>query len=61
MKIENNITYTKLVFPNDEKNNNLKLLVILSPIFIASFDSGKEDLEFLNKTIENSKFPYGLY
>ena len=61
MNIEKNKDYTKLIFPNDEGNNNLKLLVILSPIFIASFDSGKNELEFLKQTIEKSKFPYGLY
>ena len=61
MNIEKNKEYTKLIFPNDEENNNLKLLVTLSPIFIASFDSGKNELEYLSKTIEKSKFPYGLY
>lgn len=61
MNIEKNKDYIKLIFPNDEDNNNLKLLVTLSPIFIASFDSGKNELEYLNKTIEKSKFPYGLY
>ena len=61
MNIEKNKDYTKLIFPNDEENNNLKLLVTLSPIFIASFDSGKNELEYLSKTIEKSKFPYGLY
>lgn len=61
MNIENNKDYIKLIFPNDNNNNNLKLLVTLSPIFIASFDSGKNELEYLSKTIEKSKFPYGLY
>lgn len=61
MNIEKNKDYIKLIFPNDGDNNNLKLLVTLSPIFIASFDSGKKELEYLNKTIEKSKFPYGLY
>lgn len=61
MNIEKNKDYIKLIFPNDEDNNNLKLLVTLSPIFIASFDSGKNELEYLNKTIEKSKFTYGLY
>lgn len=61
MNIEKTKDYTKLVFPNDNNNNNLKLLVTLSPIFIASFDSGKNELEYLSKTIEKSKFPYGLY
>lgn len=61
MNIEKNKEYTKLIFPNDEENNNLKLFVTLSPIFIASFDSGKNELEYLSKTIEKSKFPYGLY
>lgn len=61
MNIEKKKDYTKLIFPNDKNNNNLKLLVTLSPIFIASFDSGKNELEYLSKTIEKSKFPYGLY
>lgn len=46
---------------NDDKNEKLKLLVILSPIFIASFDNGNTKLEFLKKTIEKSSYPYGLY
>lgn len=46
---------------NDDQNEKLKLLVILSPIFIASFDNGNSKLEFLKKTIENSSYPYGLY
>ena len=46
---------------NDDKNEKLKLLVILSPIFIASFDNGSSKLEFLKKTMENSSYPYGLY
>lgn len=46
---------------NDDKNEKLKLFVILSPIFIASFDKGNTKLEFLKKTIENSSYPYGLY
>lgn len=61
MNIEKHKDYTKLIFPNDMNNSNLKLLVILSPIFIASFDSGENELEYLSKTIEKSKFPYGLY
>lgn len=50
-----------LSFSNDKDNHKLKLLVILSPILIASFDNGDYELEFLKKTIENSKYPYGLY
>lgn len=46
---------------NDDKNEKLKLLVILSPIFIASFDNGSSELEFLKKTIEKSAYPYALY
>lgn len=46
---------------NDLKSEKLKLLVILSPILIASFDKGSFELEFLKKTIEKSSFPYGLY
>lgn len=50
-----------ITITNDDKNEKLKLLVILSPIFIASFDNGNTKLEFLKKTIENSAYPYGLY
>lgn len=46
---------------NDPNDYKLKLLVILSPIFIASFDNGDFKLQFLKKTIDNSKYPYGLY
>lgn len=53
--------YIKIIFPNDNKDQNLKLLVTLSPILIASFDNGSHELEFLRKTIDKSKFAYGLY
>ena len=46
---------------NDPHDYKLKLLVILSPIFIASFDNGDFKLQFLKKTIDNSKYPHGLY
>lgn len=46
---------------NDSRNEKLKLLVILSPIFIAGFDKGSFELEFLKNTIEKSSYPYGLY
>ncbi len=60
-EIINTSDYVKYTFANDGDNKRLKLLVILSPIFIASFDNGDYELSFLKKTIENSKFPYGLY
>ena len=49
------------IFQNDRNNERLKLLVILSPIFIASFDNGAYELEFIKNIIDKSKFPYGLY
>lgn len=49
------------IFDNDSQNKKLRLLVVLSPIFIASFDNSNEELDFLKKSIEKSKFPYGLY
>lgn len=48
-------------FENDLNNEKLKLLVILSPIFIASFDSDDKRLSFLEKCMENSSYPYALY
>lgn len=51
----------KISFKSDKNFDRLRLLVILSPIFIASFDNGKYKLEFLEKTIEKSNFKYGLY
>lgn len=59
--IKKNTDYIKFSFKNDENNNRLRLLVTLSPIFIASFDNGNEELEFLKDTIKISNFPYGLY
>lgn len=46
---------------NDNDNEKLKLLVILSPIFISAFDNGNYALEFLRETIENSSYPFALY
>lgn len=57
-KIENVFS---LSLTNDVDDEKLRLLVILSPIFIAAFDNGSYELEFLKKTIENSAYPYGLY
>lgn len=50
-----------LEIQNNHENEKLKLLVILSPIFIAAFDNGNSELEFLKKTIDNSSYPYALY
>lgn len=61
ISVEKNQDFIRLIFPSDDKYKRLRLLVILSPIFIASFDSGKNQLEFLKNTIDNSKFAYGLY
>lgn len=51
----------KFIIKDDDENKRLKLLVILSPIFLASFDSSEEELGFFKKKLENSNFPYGLY
>lgn len=50
-----------LEIENDPEDEKLKLLVILSPIFIAAFDNGNVELEFLKKNIENSSYPFALY
>ncbi|MDD7305867.1 MAG: hypothetical protein PUG67_04690 [Peptoniphilaceae bacterium] len=55
---EDRLTFS---FKTDPKFASLRLLVILSPIFISIFDSGKTDLEFFVKTLEESNFKYGLY
>ncbi len=51
----------KFIMDNDKENERLMLLVILSPIFIACFDSSIEELDFFREKISNSNFPYGLY
>lgn len=61
IEIEKNKDYIKYSFLNDGDNNRLKLLVTLSPIFIACFDNGSYELEFLKNTIKKSDYPYGLY
>lgn len=61
LEIEKNKDFVKIIFPNDLEYKRLRLLVILSPILIASFDNGSYELEFLKNSIEKSKFPYGLY
>ncbi|WP_297280990.1 hypothetical protein [uncultured Anaerococcus sp.] len=61
ISVEKSANKTNLIFPNDSKNKRLKLMVIFSPIFIACFDNGTYELEFLKKTIDKSKFSYGLY
>lgn len=50
-----------LTIVNDNDNEKLKLLVILSPIFISAFDNGNYELEFLKNIIENSQYPFALY
>ncbi|WP_276862719.1 hypothetical protein [Anaerococcus tetradius] len=51
----------KFVIKNDDEDQMLKLLVILSPIFLATFDSSKEELGFFKEKLDDSNFPYGLY
>lgn len=45
---------------NDKDNETLRLLVILSPIFITIFDNSTS-LEFFRENLEKSNFDYGLY
>lgn len=47
-------------FKNDKENETLRLLVILSPIFITIFDNST-NLEFFRENLEKSNFKYGLY
>ena len=61
LQIEKNIDFVKIIFSNDLEYKRLRLLVILSPILIASFDNGRCELEFLKNSIKKSIFPYGLY
>lgn len=49
-----------LNFKNDKENETLRLLVILSPIFITIFDNSTS-LEFFRENLEKSNFDYGLY
>ncbi|WP_058990777.1 hypothetical protein [Anaerococcus rubeinfantis] len=49
-----------LNFKNDKDNETLRLLVILSPIFITIFDNSTS-LEFFRENLEKSNFEYGLY
>ncbi|KWZ90754.1 hypothetical protein HMPREF3224_01755 [Anaerococcus hydrogenalis] len=49
-----------LNFKNDKDNETLRLLVILSPIFITIFDNST-NLEFFRENLEKSNFEYGLY
>lgn len=53
--------YLNFYIKNDNDSNKLKLLVILSPIFIASFDSSNKTLDFFKNTIAKSNFTYALY
>lgn len=51
----------RFIIGDDKDKEKLLLLVILSPIFLASFDSSNEELDFFRGKISNSNFPYGLY
>lgn len=61
-KLENIDEKEKIIlnFKNDKENEILRLLVILSPIFITIFDNST-NLEFFRKNLEKSNFEYGLY
>ena len=61
IEIKKDKDYIKYSFANNPDNSRLRLLVILSPIFIACFDNGSYELEFLKNTIKKSAYPYGLY
>lgn len=57
-KIQNK---TVISFETDEDFEILRLLVILSPIFIATFDSSENELEYFKNNLECSNFKFGLY
>lgn len=61
-KLEKTSEEEKIIinFKNDKENEILRLLVILSPIFITIFDNSTS-LEFFKKNLEKSNFEYGLY
>ena len=61
IEVKKDKDYIIYSFANNPDNSRLRLLVILSPIFIACFDNGTYDLEFLKNTIKKSAYPYGLY
>lgn len=51
----------KFIIPCGDDLTSLELLVTLSPIFIACFDSSKSELEYFKEKIDKSNFSYGLY
>ena len=61
-KLEKTSEEEKIIinFKNDKENETLRLLVILSPIFITIFDNST-NLEFFRENLEKSNFKYGLY
>lgn len=51
----------KFIFSCGDNLTKLRLLVTLSPIFIACFDSSEVELSYFREKIEKSNFSYGLY
>lgn len=51
----------KFIISCGDDLTKLRLLVTLSPIFIASFDSSEVELSYFREKIEESNFSYGLY
>lgn len=51
----------KFIIPCGDNLTRLELLVTLSPIFIACFDSSKSELKYFKEKIDKSNFSYGLY
>lgn len=51
----------KFIISCGDNLTKLRLLVTLSPIFIASFDSSEVELSYFREKIEKSNFSYGLY
>lgn len=58
---EEYLNEVKFLVANDRDYEKLMLFVILSPFFIACFDSSSQELDFFRRRISNSNFPYGLY
>lgn len=51
----------KFIIPSGDDLTRLELLVTLSPIFIACFDSSESELGYFREKIDKSNFSYGLY
>lgn len=54
---EEHLNEVKFLVANDRDYEKLMLFVILSPIFIACFDSSSQELDFLGEEFQILTFP----